>query len=566
MAHYGYETLNDETRAYINQVFLDEGKTLPVAVARTTSLSITSIFIVAILLMVCYFSLFFPPLGNPLKETLILTAFCFPSLWFLWIATRSALKFDRNYRSPRFCFADGNALWICKGSTVDHFPLTPAILAECHATENKVTVKIRENNRVVSTIGSIYTKSASVPSLISQFSELAHFLNCHYILANNGVLKDLTDTHAIGRRVMMARGLYDYCLSNLNQSSEQIQCMPQGFVLTSPCAEAEPGQEPAAPTIHMAISWDTADTTAWRSLAAKQLDVHGEKPTSDDPAFAKAAECRAERPQTSSVIPALAICAFLLLLFYGGLHAIIYVRDGAIMEIIQENSFPPDQIRTYLADDRNTRHRPELLQRMQLLYAQKLSPLNASLKDSHPVLGPEFRTMVQSLAQTPQPLWSMTTSGPGANQAGMALKNGICRLLDMGNGPGVVWTDPPEGIAPHFAISLEPQAGHSVAVTVRLTNTPSSPDSFVSATWNTTGPEVSQSVLERLTGLKPAPATPANNPGPTPVGPTLADKPGPLPGLKPKDRLDEFIKAVLKDQKDREKLRKSGSDQATPKP
>ena len=56
------------------------------------------------------------------------------------------LKFDRNYRSPKFCFADGSALWICKGSTVNHIPLKDITGVEIQATEKKVTVCVSEGN------------------------------------------------------------------------------------------------------------------------------------------------------------------------------------------------------------------------------------------------------------------------------------------------------------------------------------------------------------------------------------------------------------------------------------
>ena len=77
MAYYDYETLDDATRAYIDQVFLDEGKQLPVSFARIASSSMLIIFVSALILIGCYWFLFYPPLGNPLKETLIAMAFFF---------------------------------------------------------------------------------------------------------------------------------------------------------------------------------------------------------------------------------------------------------------------------------------------------------------------------------------------------------------------------------------------------------------------------------------------------------------------------------------------------------
>ena len=549
MATYNYETLDDATRAYIDQVFLDEGKLLPVSFARTASSSMLIMFVSALILIGCYWFLFYPPLGNPLKETLIATAFCFPSLWFLWIATRSALKFDRNYRSPKFCFADGSALWICKGSTVNHIPLNAITGVEIQATEKKVTICVSEDNN----------KSTSIhfdPSTFDPAMSLKQFLDFRIWLASCEALKDITDTHAIGRRVMMARGLYDYCLSDLNQSPEQIHCTPKAFVLTGPPVEQEPGQEPVDIAIHLVILWETADTTAWRSLAAKQLDDKGEPPASDDPAFAKTARFAADKPAASIIPPSLAICVSLLLMFYCGLHAIIYARDGAIMEIIQENGFPPDQIRAYLADERNTRYRQDLSQRLRVLYSIRLAPLDASLKDSHPVLGPQFRNMAESLAWTPQPIWSMTISGPNANEIGSSVKTNIQNMLNLGTAQGVVWTNPPESVAPHFLITLEQQAGDSIAVSIRLTINPAESNNSVSATWNARSADVANTIIQQLTGQKPAPVAPVI-PIPAPVRPNRAVKQRALPELIPKDVLNDLINEMRKENKtkaDQEKM------------
>lgn len=541
MAYYDYETLDDATRAYIDQVFLDEGKQLPVSFARIASSSMLIIFVSALILIGCYWFLFYPPLGNPLKETLIAMAFFFPSIWFLWIAIRSMLKFDRNYRSPKFCFADGSALWICKGSTVNHIPLKDITGVEIQATEKKVTVCVSEGNN----------KSTSIyfdPSTVDLAMSLKQFLDYRLWLASGDVLTDITDTHAIGRRVMMARGLYDYCTSDLNQNPEQIFCMPQAFILTGPSVEPEPGQEKADTPIHLVIPWHRADTTAWRSLAAKQLDVAGEPPATDDPAFGKATDLGVDRPTTSILFPALAICLSLPLLFYIGLYAIIFVRDGAIMEIIQGNGFPPDQMRAYLADERNIRYRHDLLQRLIILYSIRLAPLKANLKNSNPVLGPEFVSMTESLAFTPQPLWSMTISGPNANEIGISVKNNVQNMLNLGTAQGVVWTDPPESVAPHFLIVLEQQAGDSIAVSVRLTRNPAEPNNSASATWNARSPDVTNTIIEQLTGQKPAPAAPAN-PMPAPVRLNQADKQRALQELIPKDVLNKLINEMRKENK-----------------
>lgn len=155
----------------------------------------------------------------------------------------------------------------------------------------------------------------------------------------------------------------------------------------------------------------------------------------------------------------------------------------------------------------------------------------------------------------------MTISGPNANEIGISVKNNVQNMLNLGTAQGVVWTDPPESVAPHFLIVLEQQAGDSIAVSVRLTRNPVEPNNSVSATWNARSPDVTNTIIEQLTGQKPAPAAPAN-PMPAPVRLNQADKQRALQELIPKDVLNKLINEMHKENKavaDQEQMKEAKS-------
>ena len=90
MQRLQFERLDEATRAYLITARHDRGTLLPIAVANAPGGTYTLHGILGICLPFAYFFIFCPPLGNPLKETLILLGFMLPAFWFLFWASRAA--------------------------------------------------------------------------------------------------------------------------------------------------------------------------------------------------------------------------------------------------------------------------------------------------------------------------------------------------------------------------------------------------------------------------------------------------------------------------------------------
>lgn len=541
MQRLQFERLDEATRAYLITAGKDRGTLLPIAVANSTAGTYTLLGILGICLPCAYFFIFFPPLGNPLKETLILLGFMLPAFWFLFWAARAAFGLDKSFRSPRIVLADGRHLWKCQGATVEIHPLEQVANPELTVTDNSCTLQFQS--------GPSATK-LTLDKNPAEAGGLQSFLWWHEFLRSSGVITSDTTACAAGRRVVMARHLLGIATDELQQDPSQLRITPEGFFLLSAPPEAPPedgnppeGAKPAGanPELLMAVPWNFADTAGWRNPGREHAAETPETlPVELSPAFMEPPRPSQENRGQAALPQLFAMTASAALMFYLGLHAVIHYRDGALFDVIRENNFPADQVRAYLLDDRNTRHRAEMENSLAAAYSFPLVRLDETAPTSDPAAGPLFRSMVKSLSHNPQPIWTMKGSvPPDASGLTSELKAKLSEILRLPSGEGVVWADAMDGITPHFEIKVEDEREGSVKVSTSVTESPGpAVEPSVRITWNSAPNRVVDDLVEKLAGRQPSPPQPVPAP----------------PALPPKfDLMEEVLKAMREKQKGKQK-------------
>ena len=540
MQRLQFERLDEATRAYLITARHDRGTLLPIAVANAPGGTYTLLGILGICLPFAYFFIFCPPLGNPLKETLILLGFMLPAFWFLFWASRAAFGLDKSFRSPRIVLADGRHLWKCQGATVEIHPLEQVTNPELTVTDNSCTLQFQS--------GLSLTK-LTLDKNPAEAGGLQSFLWWHEFLRSLEVITPETTAQAAGRRVILARHLMGIATDELKQDPSQVRITPQGFFLFSapPEASREDGNPPegarpagADPEILMAVPWNFADTADWRKPGREHAAETPETlPVELSPAFMEPPQPSQEnRGQT--VLPQLfAMTASAALIFYLGLHAIIYFRDEALFEIIRDNGFPADQVRAYLLDDRNTRHRKDLENNLTTSYSFAVAKITESAPTSDPSAGPVFRSMVKTLSTTPQPIWTIRGTGPAATEITSNLKLKLSEILRLPSGEGVFWADAIDGVTPHFDMSFGQGKDGSVKVSATITESPgSAAEPSVRITWDCNAEHVVGDLVEKLVGRQPTPPQP--DPAPPPLPPKF-------------DLMEEVLKSMREKQKGKQK-------------
>lgn len=483
MEKIDFERLDEATKDYLRQASVDRGLSMAIRVAGNSGpLSHLAGLFPGIGLPIIYFVLFFPPLGSPLKESLLLTMFFFPALWFLYWTFRTTIGADTAFRSPKIVVADGANLWICHGAKVERYPIGEVVVGNIIVNNSSITLNFSTGNTA---------RHVTVVKDEKEAGGLYSFLVWSQNLRNAGVVVKGLDAASIGRRVIVGEQLMKATLGILGQTSDQVLINPDGFKVISAPPESGVGESEAAaagasnaftPEIIIEAPWTIADTVGWRDPAGlllnqktrqfQDIKIEFQNLEADDPAFTPPPEPSVECPRKSVLPTFFLMTASAALIFYCGIHAVIFYRDGGLYEIIRENGSPPDQVRAYLLDDRNTRFRNEMENQLQFAYLTPLGKLATDAPKADPVAGPVFRKMAGALAANPVPIWTVHASGPASVEFLANFKIIISEIMRLSFGEGVFFSEPIDGMVAHIEVTLEPEADGSLKVTVALMEDP----------------------------------------------------------------------------------------------
>jgi|GEM_PF-3351858 len=503
-----FERLDEATKDYLRRASVDRGLTMALRVAGNSGPSYLAGLFPGIGLPIVYFVLFFPPLGNPLKESLLLTMFFLPALWFLYWTFRTAIGADTAFRSPKIVVADGANLWNCHGAKVERYSIGEVVAAEMTITNYNIILSFSSANTV---------RQVKLVKDEKEAGGLLSFLVWSQNLRTAGVVVKGLDAASIGRRVIVGEQLMKTTLGILSQTSGQVMINQDKFVVISAPPESGVGESDAAlagasttftPEVILEASWAIADTIGWRDPASflftgKNESMH---PEADDPAFTPPPEPSVDSPRQSVLPTFFLMTASAALIFYCGIHAVIFYRDGGLYEIIRENGSPPDQVRAYLLDDRNTRFRNEMENQLQFAYLTPLNKLATDAPKADPVAGPVFRKMAGALAVSPMPIWTVRASGPSSDEFLSNFKIIMSEIMRLSFGEGVFFSEPIDGLVAHIEVTLEPEADGSVKVTVGLMEVPGQGlEPQVRVSWSSPMGDASKEIAKKLAGHQPEP-------------------------------------------------------------